>query len=529
MSNWPQKPFPHQIYPDFLTEQEITELLNCQWETELIEKNNDLYQFKQTADIAFDPKFKNILENKLIKFNENELTKFCITNKKIKPQNSKNHSINFPSFSAFYAEYSTGNYLLPHDDKLTRRRFAYIIYLVDQKWDAKTSGGQLDLFDENCLNVKVSLTPKRGSLVVFEVCKDSWHQVREVFDQDLVRKSITGWFLGETEWIDSGKEEEEAIIKSKRPRLEQTWKNLSQHSSDSNDLNLINQLYLDINIQGQIQEKFLEQSEILLDDFLSENDFKSISKELAILFDKDFDFDDSIIRPGRPGKQYESISQTLLDDPNGLKSLFKNKSNGVKIDSLIKSFLNENGQILLSNWTGLVLHESSAETDEEKSNFKPLYQVNINKWQAGSYTMLKIPKEEEQKQNNDDDHEDKCVLDVYLHFNIQDDYSFEKHGGQISYMDLSEEPEEDEAEEEEENLDDSENEDQNKNEEQASSSTIKQHSDELMTIVPKNNCLSLIYREPDTKSFHKYLNYQCCKDKIFLIFRNFWVHYFMSY
>merc|ERR1712019_49439 len=101
--------------------------------------------------------------------------------------------------------------------------------------------------------------------------------------------------------------------------------------------------------------------------------------------------------------------------------------------------------------------------------------------------MLKIPKE-----NNDQEpsnKEEKSVLEVYLHFNVPEDYSFEEHGGQIVYMDLSEDHDDEDNEEiekDEEEVSHDNNEDQT-DEQDAQSS--KQHTDELMTIVPKNNCL----------------------------------------
>ena len=44
-----EKPFPHIVVPDFLPAEKIDQLENFDYD--LVQKNNDLYQFKQTVDI----------------------------------------------------------------------------------------------------------------------------------------------------------------------------------------------------------------------------------------------------------------------------------------------------------------------------------------------------------------------------------------------------------------------------------------------------------------------------------------------
>ncbi|KCV70737.1 hypothetical protein H696_03088 [Fonticula alba] len=93
--------------------------------------------------------------------------------------------------------YAQTNYLLCHDDELDSRRVAYIIYLVDEDWDA-ADGGALDMFDMDDSRqpraVARSFVPKWGSFALFEVTPDSHHQVAEVLTASKERISISGWF-----------------------------------------------------------------------------------------------------------------------------------------------------------------------------------------------------------------------------------------------------------------------------------------------------------------------------------------------
>ena len=90
-----------------------------------------------------------------------------------------------------------------------------------------------------------------------------------------------------------------------------------------------------------------------------------------------------------------------------------------------------------------------------------------------------------------------------MHINLPENYNFNKSGGQISYFDLEEDRVGNLDYKEEGNTENSPS--SNKNE--SSENENEQHEDELVTIVPKNNCLALVYRDVDTNYFHKYLNW----------------------
>lgn len=126
------------------------------------------------------------------------------------------------------ARYSFGSHLLCHDDDLAERRVAFIIYLVPEAgWDIARDGGALELFDTapdvaaalggdpaklvlppaalpgsqsgSCFlpgNVVKRLTPAWNSLALFEVSAVSHHAVAEVLSTSAPRMSISGWLHG---------------------------------------------------------------------------------------------------------------------------------------------------------------------------------------------------------------------------------------------------------------------------------------------------------------------------------------------
>ena len=92
--------------------------------------------------------------------------------------------------------YRAGDYLLPHDDRMTGRKIAYILYLTTSR---KGEGGTLDLYGSDSashpLKVKKSIIPCAGSLVLFRVSTRSWHRVAEHL-AERPRITIGGWFNG---------------------------------------------------------------------------------------------------------------------------------------------------------------------------------------------------------------------------------------------------------------------------------------------------------------------------------------------
>ena len=97
--------------------------------------------------------------------------------------------------------YRSGGYLACHDDELDSRRVAFVLYLVDEEWSVTEDGGALDLYDVNTAtmmprDIVRSIAPAWNSLVLFEVCPESYHQVALVTSAKKPRLTISGWFHG---------------------------------------------------------------------------------------------------------------------------------------------------------------------------------------------------------------------------------------------------------------------------------------------------------------------------------------------
>ena len=110
-------------------------------------------------------------------------------------------------------------------------------------------GGNFESFesDRDGIPVKIctSWLPKRNYLNFFRVTNNSYHQVKEVFSRQKVRRSLTGWF-----------HTKEPL--PPRPPLVSTTPGFIKKifNNDPTDYDLaewINPLYLNMNSMGQIQ------------------------------------------------------------------------------------------------------------------------------------------------------------------------------------------------------------------------------------------------------------------------------------
>ncbi|MEK6818670.1 MAG: 2OG-Fe(II) oxygenase family protein, partial [Nanoarchaeota archaeon] len=147
------------------------------------EKEADLFHFHQTND------FINLREGKLKDFYEyfkgKEVKKLIeeITGIKLKAKIDMAGSL-----------YKDTNFLLCHDDELSGRKIAFLIYLP-KNFEEK-DGGSFVLFDsknEKPLNKTIKYLPKWNSFLMFEVSKISFHEVEEVIGKK-ERYAIGGWF-----------------------------------------------------------------------------------------------------------------------------------------------------------------------------------------------------------------------------------------------------------------------------------------------------------------------------------------------
>ncbi|KAA0153625.1 hypothetical protein FNF29_03013 [Cafeteria roenbergensis] len=186
------KPYPHLfvegVFDDDVLRQAKEELLGGEW----FRKRVDLYDFLQTDHLRhagasgavariqnalYGPDFRRWIEG--------------VTGLRTLAE----------PLDTSAAQYAKGGHLLCHDDDLSGRVIAFIVYLVDEDWTAE-DGGALDLYDCDPATgfpcaVSKSLVPKWNSLAFFAVTPGSFHQVAEVLTSTKgSRMSISGWFHG---------------------------------------------------------------------------------------------------------------------------------------------------------------------------------------------------------------------------------------------------------------------------------------------------------------------------------------------
>ncbi|VDN58513.1 unnamed protein product [Dracunculus medinensis] len=174
------KPFPHFSLTNFIDNEEFvqmvrSELLNMEYSL----VTTDLYSNYQTFDIESSPPpyLPSIVK----------LRDFFKT--KVREWLSSISGVELTTrVSIVSTIYEHTQILLPHDDQLDNRAFAYVYYLTPQ-WKPNY-GGELALFDN--VNNYPRREPLSNSLALFRVSPASWHMVKEKCD--FFRLSVHGWF-----------------------------------------------------------------------------------------------------------------------------------------------------------------------------------------------------------------------------------------------------------------------------------------------------------------------------------------------
>ncbi|RDD46140.1 Prolyl 3-hydroxylase OGFOD1 [Trichoplax sp. H2] len=251
------QPFQCCCLPNFLSDTKAVHSLRNQLrKVKFFKKSNDLYSLNQSADLKGSPlpaiqSFRELLLDDVLPWLR-DLTEIPLDD----------------TLDITCSKYEYGDVLLCHDDELERRRIAFIYYLVPE-WSSE-DGGTLDLFsiDDNGDpdTVVKSLVPQWNNFVFFEVNTISFHQVSEVISKSKKRLSINGWFHGPN--ID-------------RPKLHKIPIPLISETETLTSLSdWINPVYLNIETQLQIRKQFEENSEIQLIDFLLNDKFNAVCFEL---------------------------------------------------------------------------------------------------------------------------------------------------------------------------------------------------------------------------------------------------------
>ncbi|KAK3584960.1 hypothetical protein CHS0354_009649 [Potamilus streckersoni] len=440
------KPFAHCILPNFVPDKQFVESLqNELMDLNFTEKSNDLYKFHQSIEDLKVIKSPFISKMRRLLYQDLHTWLCDVTGI---PLNNK--------MDLSCAQYSYTDILCCHDDELEERRIAFIYYLVPSTWTEK-DGGALELFDTDAVcqpgDVVKSIVPVRNNFVFFEVSAISFHQVAEILSEDKIRLSISGWFHGPP-------------IKRPKPHIEPPLPIQPYGSIDEEVFfGWINPAYLSPDAQGEIQEKFETDSEIELQEFLQTDKYEALInavRESSIKWCKKGPANKRMYYQGEEGS-FAEVLKVFLDL--------------LRSDAMF---------LLLSNLTGLKLHElaaSDGEDDEiaENSNKKSkepaqresgvvnsttkesekactaCCRCEVRQWSHGNYTLV----------HDEDSEESDYALDLIFYLGGEG-WEME-YGGSTSYI-------------------------------------AKGEDEELLTVCPSPNSLALIYRDKDSLKFVKHVN-----------------------
>lgn len=294
------KPFSHNIISNICPDEFLTQVLDeIKQNTKVNFKESDLFKFYQSIDLAnvnerehggimpcllklkqslYSAKFRNFVE-KICNLEENTLTEKvdCAANC-----------------------HTTGCHLLCHDDVIGTRKVSFIIYLTDPKidWTAK-HGGQLELYGSNSgekQDVRLqpdtvpmkTILPTFNSMAYFVVEPgESFHSVQEVFG-DSPRLSIQGWYhaedlprnihnatLSRLKSTEKGEDTEDPFVAIEDEEGSQESGGSSNEcpsltEAEFTDLKkYINETYLKPESMEEIRKRFEEESSVQLRHFLT--------------------------------------------------------------------------------------------------------------------------------------------------------------------------------------------------------------------------------------------------------------------
>lgn len=391
-------------------------------------KNNDLYKFSQSDDLRnFDSPyicgFRKCLETTLVPWLR-EVTGIPLDG----------------TISLTCSKYVYTDVLLCHDDELEGRRIAFILYLTPG-W-TPDDGGTLDLFDVDSngqpRDIVRSLVPRWNSFAFFEVSPVSFHQVAEVLSEDKLRLSVGGWFHGPP-------------IERPEPYMEPLPEHLPRCRVEEQLFrSWINPTFLADSIAVQIQCQFKETSEIHLDDFLLPDKCKALEEALS----------SPTVLWSQCGPRNH---RWTLEYPTPMPPI---------VEECLRVFRSEAMFLVLSNLTGLKLHElaeASSSEDEASGSQTPTRPTGspdgprctqaVRKWSHGTYTLA----------YDNDRRSEEWALEAVLYLNCKDwenDY-----GGFTTYI-------------------------------------AKDEEEEILTLTPARNSLALVYRDHGLLNFVKHVNHR---------------------
>ncbi|XP_053660213.1 prolyl 3-hydroxylase sudestada1 [Anopheles marshallii] len=455
-----QDPFQLAVFQHFLQEDvsraNATKRLEAEFSTvDWKRKQMDLYEFYQTNDLCslerdYLQAFYTVLKEQMMPLVE-ELTGIKLTH-----------------VSASCSMYNAGDYLLVHDDLLSDRRIAYVFYLspwdCHRQWREK-DGGALELFkaDGNQLPVfpvTDKIYPQNNQLVLFRVCEKSFHQVGEVTTFDYPRLTINGWFHGPAP---AGKGNGANV--SRTPSIIVDTHYISPRKIEIDLAEWINDVYLVDEVKQNVQKKVEMFSEVSLEQFLLLPRFAALLETLA----------------DEPNLEWKIKGPAHLRKYEVLN--FKSLPEASPLGAMYDLFTSKTMFRLLYDYTELDLYGKKARA--------PKCAIELQRWERGCYTVL-----------GDSSTYADSTLDLTFYLNAQENV------GVITYL----VPEGDQQQQGSGTT--------NRHDDQPSSSSgssaYAECYDEdpvLLTLLPKDNVLNVVYRAEGTTKFTKYVSHNTYLEK----------------
>ncbi|CAL8083636.1 unnamed protein product [Calicophoron daubneyi] len=449
---------------------------------------NDLYTFNQSIDIV---NLEQLVKDGKMDSFLIDLRNFLLSDvlpwmREITGAPLEEGKVDFTS-----SIYNPHDVLLCHDDELEGRRIAFIWYLVPEDWKADVDGGCLDLFSgppegeddkglaEGPWKIAASLPPHRNQLAFFEVSTKTYHQVAEIIGtRD--RVSLHGWFHAPI------RPSVEKVVPFRPPLMSPIF------VEEDLVYRWINPFYLDMDQQAKIRRRFCRSSEIQLSNFLKTDAWEQLVRALPLISEQKWSTCGPFNR-----KHYD-----MLGGPKADAAALKGMPEVVR--ELYSLFTSEAILVILSDLTGINLHSDSmrggskvsTEPTESKrprldentqedtvaqkngeTTYGSLTTPKMRRWKVGDYTLLA----------DADIIQDSWRLESVLHLSGYGGRGKEKlkskcadgsvdrwqpsWGGQLIYC-------------------------------------AEGEKDELLTVNPADNALTLVYIGPGTASFTKYINHR---------------------
>uniref|UniRef100_A0AAG5D2H3 uS12 prolyl 3-hydroxylase n=1 Tax=Anopheles atroparvus TaxID=41427 RepID=A0AAG5D2H3_ANOAO len=359
--------------------------------------------------------------------------------------------------SASCSMYNAGDYLLVHDDLLSDRRIAYVFYL--SPWDChrqwtESNGGALELFkaDGNQLPVfpvTDKIFPRNNQLVLFQVCEKSFHQVSEVTTFEYPRLTINGWFHGPV--ADGSNSNSQ-----RTPSVIIDTHYFGPRKTEIDLSGWINDVYLVDEVKQNVQKKVEMFSEVSLEEFLIPARFEALLNSLT----NEANLEWTIKGPAHLRK-YEVLNFKSLPEFGPLAELYD-------------LFTSRAMFRLMYEYTELDLYGKKAK--------KPKCAIELQRWERGCYTVL-----------GDSSSYADSTLDITFYLNAQENV------GVITYL----VPEGEQAG------------DKQHDQQSSSSKQTECYEDDpvLLTLLPKDNVLNVVYRAEGTTKFTKYVSHNTYLEK----------------